>query len=219
MNETSENTEPPELTPEEKDEYICPEDSLTATAEEWSEFLADEGFNFENQEQVGQLMAYLSRGVRETCQKFSEKGIDFPPPDVGIHLLDTAAGIGYYEEMNMVLIGKWLLEDILEMKAGIDQQMQITKGDRTLYEGKLSEWVLSMGDEEAHHSLFVKVKGKRQETISPDSMTIAEYQARPIERRAQRYVIQSAIKRNFSAQAIAFLEKQYQASGDLLDRK
>jgi hypothetical protein len=173
-----------------------------------------------NKSRASYVLETFGRGISETFQEFNKRGIECKPPDIGINFKNNGPAISYDIDNDLVVVSLEFLESLSDKKFDLSSKYNFRRGDdEVVYRGKLSEWVLSMADEEAHHSLYTKVKGRRSEFINALDISLSEYDAMPVERRAQRWVLQSAKRRNFSSEAIDYLEKRYKNAGEFIQDK
>jgi hypothetical protein len=203
--------------------HAVSEGAIEMDQSDWREFMDDEELKeFKgSKSRAAYILEHLSTGVGETYAQFKKRGIDADPPGIGVNYKNDGMAIQYDSTNHLVVIGMEYLESFSDIKAiNLSDLYEFKRSDgEVVFRGKLLEYVLSLADEEAHHSIYMKYKGKESgRTVNALDMSIAEYEAIPIEHRARRWVIQDAKRRNFSKTAIDFLEMRYKEANDFIGR-
>lgn len=172
-----------------------------------------------NKSRAAWVLAKIGLGIRQTMEEFAQKGLKKEAPDIGIAYSSDSRSMVYDIDHKSVNIGIWFLEYLSDTKLNLNAiyEFERENGD-VIYKGKIVEWILSMAQEEAHHSLYTQFK-EYKPNVRASSMSVAEYDSMPIERRAQRWVIQQAKKLNFSPEAQEFLKERYENAGSLIKPK
>lgn len=197
------------------------ENSLKFTEADWFDVLSKSKglseFNG-NHSRAALVLTTLSQGILETFEEFNKRGIVIKLSNIGVDFKNQGPAIRY-DTNNVIVINLDFLQSLSNASYSLEELYEFKRSDSSIsYKGKLLEWVLSMGDEEAHHSIFVRAKKITNNHTDALDMSMSEYDAQIEEFRALRWVIQKAKMRKFSNVAVEYLEERYKNAKDLLER-